>query len=438
LADAGPRPFARGFGRDRQDHRRGRVNNRREVSMVGQAVPGVLSLSQAMTAEALGGSSLHLVAYGGFVLLVVGMLALDLGVFHRRPHEISLREAAAWSAFWIGCGLGFGGFVYFAYAHHWLGLGVNTPMYNASGEAGASPIVVGTVGGAAALKQYLTAYVVEKSLAMDNIFVIAMIFAYFVVPRKYQHRVLFWGILGAIVMRGALIAVGAELVLRYTWILIGFGLFLIFSAVKMARATGEGDIGQNPVLKLVGRFYPVSPHYNQDRFFAVIDGVKHATPLFLALVLIEISDVIFAVDSIPAVFAITPDPFIVFTSNIMAILGLRSLFFCLAAMIAKFRYLKPALILILAYVGVKLVLMAAPPYVHVAAGWLGMEMSPLKSVKIEESISLFVVLGALCGGVLASVLLPGKPPHEPGQPQEEPPGGVNDADGDGHGAGGAS
>jgi tellurite resistance protein TerC len=335
LADAGPRPFARGFGRDRQDHRRGRVNNRREVSMVGQAVPGVLSLSQAMTAEALGGSSLHLVAYGGFVLLVVGMLALDLGVFHRRPHEISLREAAAWSAFWIGCGLGFGGFVYFAYAHHWLGLGVNTPMYNASGEAGASPIVVGTVGGAAALKQYLTAYVVEKSLAMDNIFVIAMIFAYFVVPRKYQHRVLFWGILGAIVMRGALIAVGAELVLRYTWILIGFGLFLIFSAVKMARATGEGDIGQNPVLKLVGRFYPVSPHYNQDRFFAVIDGVKHATPLFLALVLIEISDVIFAVDSIPAVFAITPDPFIVFTSNIMAILGLRSLFFFLVEMIVK-------------------------------------------------------------------------------------------------------
>jgi tellurite resistance protein TerC len=362
-------------------------------------------LSTITLADSFLGLSPKALAYAGFLLLVFGFLALDLGVFHRKAHEVSFKEALGWSVVWVACGLGFSAFVYFAYQHHWLGLGLNTPMYAASGESGA--IIRGTVGGATALQQYLTAYVVEKSLAMDNIFVIAMIFAYFLVPAKYQHRLLFWGILGALVMRGALIAVGSELILRYTWILIIFGLFLIGTAAKMALLKHTTDIAQNPIIRIIRRIYPVTAHYDGQRFFTLIDGVRHATPLLLALVMVELTDLIFAVDSIPAVFAITPDPFIVFTSNILAILGLRSLYFCLAAMIQKFRFLKPALVLILAFVGVKLLLLAAPPYIPTAAGWLGMSLEPMKSIKLDTSLSLGVVLGVLAMAVVASVLVPG-------------------------------
>jgi tellurite resistance protein TerC len=362
-------------------------------------------------------------AYLGFIALVMIFLALDLGVFHREAHEVSMKEALGWSAVWLTCGVAFSAFVYFAYNNNWLGLGLDTPQY-AAGE-----IVLGTVAGSTAAIQYLTGYVVEKSLAMDNIFVIAMIFGYFAIPRKYQHRVLFWGIIGALIMRGAMIFLGAELILRYTWILILFGGFLILTALKMAFIHTESDPGNNPVVKLAKRFFRTVDFFDGQKFFTrrttppqyhtdPATGQKRAvaadpatlaakwavTPLFLALIMVEITDLVFAVDSIPAIFAITPDPFIVFTSNIFAILGLRALYFCLAALIAKFRFLKPALILILAFVGVKLLLLAGPPYLDD----IGLAEQAMKSIKIDPIISLIVVLGTLAAATVLSILIPQK------------------------------
>ncbi|MBX3403600.1 MAG: TerC family protein [Phycisphaeraceae bacterium] len=372
-------------------------------------------------------------AYALFIGLIAVFLALDLGVFHRHAHEVSMREAAGWSVVWLSLGLAFSVFVYFAYEREWLGLGDGTAMYNpaAATDASAPLIVLGDVGGAEAAKQYLTGYVVEKSLAMDNIFVIALVFGYLAVPRKYQHRVLFWGIVGALLMRGAMIYIGAELVTRYTWVLIIFGLFLLATSAKMALIRSESDPGNNPLVKLARRFLPVTTFFDGQRFITrrtlpptysrdPVTGRERQdpppagslrarwaiTPLFLALVLVEFTDLIFAVDSIPAIFAITPDPFIVFTSNIFAILGLRALYFCLAAMIARFRFLKPALILILAFVGVKLLLMSLPPYLPGAAAWFGLELEPMRSMKINTTVSLGVVLGVLAAGVFASVLRP--------------------------------
>ena len=366
-------------------------------------------------------ASMKMWAYAGFSTLVVVFLALDLGVFHREAHEVSLKESMAWSAIWLACGLSFTAFVYYAYEFHWLSLGLETPAY----AAGA--IVLGEVAGATAAIQYLTGYIVEKSLAMDNIFVIAMIFSYFAIPAKYQHRVLFWGIIGALIMRGGMIYLGAELIVRYTWILIFFGVFLILTALKMALIQSHSDPGKNPAVKLAKRFFRTVDFYDGQKFFTRLKvrpgyardpktgrdiqtppapGSLSAgwaiTPLFLALIMVEITDLIFAVDSIPAIFAITPDPFIVFTSNILAILGLRALYFCLAALISKFRFLKPALILILALVGIKLLLLAAPPYFND----FGLSAGELKSIKIDPFISLIVVLGTLAVATVMSILLP--------------------------------
>ena len=366
-------------------------------------------------------ASMKMWAYAGFITLVVVFLALDLGVFHREAHEVSLKESMAWSAIWLACGLSFTAFVYYAYEFHWLSLGLETPAY----AAGA--IVLGEVAGATAAIQYLTGYIVEKSLAMDNIFVIAMIFSYFAIPAKYQHRVLFWGIIGALIMRGGMIYLGAELIVRYTWILIFFGVFLILTALKMALIQSHSDPGKNPAVKLAKRFFRTVDFYDGQKFFTRLKvrpgyardpktgrdiqtppapGSLSAgwaiTPLFLALIMVEITDLIFAVDSIPAIFAITPDPFIVFTSNILAILGLRALYFCLAALISKFRFLKPALILILALVGIKLLLLAAPPYFND----FGLSAGELKSIKIDPFISLIVVLGTLAVATVMSILLP--------------------------------
>jgi tellurite resistance protein TerC len=341
-------------------------------------------------------ATLRLIAYALFILLVVGFLALDLGVFHRDAHEVTFKEATIWSIIWVTVGVSFSAFVFYAYENHWLGLGVNVPMYAESG------IVTGTVAGWDAAKQYLTGYVVEKSLAMDNIFVIAMIFTFFAIPNKYQHRVLFWGIIGALVMRGAMIAVAGALIAQYMWILIIFGIFLLITALKMALVEGHSDPSKNIVVRWVKKFYPVTTEFHGQKFFVTLSGTRHITPLFLALIMVEITDLVFAVDSIPAIFAITPDPFIVFTSNIFAILGLRSLYFCLAALIAKFRFLKPALIIILAFVGVKLLLLSVPPYLDVIG------MAAQKSIKIDTTISLAVVLVLLGGAVILSVLLPSK------------------------------
>jgi tellurite resistance protein TerC len=307
----------------------------------------------------------------GFIVFVLLMLALDLGVFNRKSHVIGVREALGWSAMWISMGLSFSVFVYFAYSGQWFGLGTVVDAVDGL-----------TNSGAIATEKYLTGYVVEKSLSVDNIFVIAMIFSSFAVPPIYQHRVLFWGIIGALVLRGTMIGVGAKLIAEFHWILYIFAAFLIFTAVKLLFFNSQDtDPNENIVIRLIRRFFPVTSRYHGKHFFVragspesyesefpgapsipdeAVDKAQHGTllltPLALALVMVETTDVIFAVDSIPAIFAITADPFLVFTSNVFAILGLRSLYFALAGMIEKFRYLKVSLALILLVVGVKMLL----------------------------------------------------------------------------------
>jgi len=317
--------------------------------------------------------------YAGFIVLVLILLALDLGVFHRTAHVVSVREALGWSAFWIALGLAFAVLIYFGYERHWLGLGLTPDLMTAAPQTVEGVGLVYNDGYNATVK-YVTGYLVEKSLAVDNIFVIAMLFGFFAVPAMYQHRVLFWGIVGALVMRGAMIAVGAQLIQRFTWIIYVFGAFLIATGIKMLLLkTDETDPNRNLVVRLTRRLFPVSERFHGQHFFVragsaasheaatpgagvevdrVVDaapaGTLLATPLFLALVMVEFTDVIFAVDSIPAIFAITADPYLVFTSNVFAILGLRSLYFALAGMIDEFRHLKVALAFVLMVVGVKM------------------------------------------------------------------------------------
>jgi len=263
-------------------------------------------------------------AWIGFLGLILFLLALDLFVFHKQAHEVSFREATMFSIFWISLGLAFGVVVYF-----WLGA-------QAGGE-------------------YLAGYLIEKSLSVDNIFVFALIFTYFGVPGKYQHRVLFWGILGALVFRALFIAGGAALLERFHFTIYVFGAFLVLTGIRMALHRDEEiHPERNPVLKLFRRVVPMTAEYH-GQHFTVIDAAKRvATPLMAVLVLIETSDILFAVDSIPAIFAVTDDPFIVFTSNAFAILGLRALYFMLAGMIHRFVYLKIGLAIVLVYVGVKM------------------------------------------------------------------------------------
>jgi tellurite resistance protein TerC len=310
-------------------------------------------------------------AWIAFISLVLALLALDLGVFHRRAREVSVREAVTWSAVWLTLGLSFSLFVRLAYDAKWFGLGDTVDATD------------GTVlDGAAAMEKYLTGYIVEKSLSVDNIFVIAVVFGFFAVPAIYQHRVLFWGILGALLMRGVMIAVGAKLIADFHWVLYVFAAFLILTGLKMLTAkTEHSDPDRNIVVRLTRRLFPVTARLHGEHFVVragepssreaelpgapvlpddVVDRAKPGTllltPLALALVMVETTDLIFAVDSIPAIFAITADPFLVFTSNVFAILGLRSLYFALAGMVGKFRYLKVALALVLLVVGVKMLI----------------------------------------------------------------------------------
>lgn len=341
----------------------------------------------------------------GFIAFVLLLLALDLGVFHRKAHVVSMREALGWSAVWITLGLAFSVFIYFGYENHWLGLGNTVDAID------------GTINnGMNAATKYLIGYVVEKSLSVDNVFVIAMLFGAFAVPAIYQHRVLFWGILGALLMRGVMIAVGAKLVAEFHWVLMIFGVFLIFTAVKMLLVKSHGDPSDNKLVKWVRRFVPVTDKFHGQHFFvragsdasheaptpgeavqtdaavdklaAIRPGALMITPLFLVLILVEFTDLIFAVDSIPAIFAITADPFLVFTSNVFAILGLRSLYFALAGLVDKFKYLKVSLALILALVGTKMLI------------------GPQLKVWIGANFNLYllgVVILILAGGVLASM-----------------------------------
>lgn len=267
-----------------------------------------------------------------WVLFNVGvliMLALDLGVFHRHAHRVSAKEAAGWSVFWIALALVFNVGVYF-----WFG-----------GQAAT---------------EFLTGYLIEKSLSVDNLFVFALLFSYFRVPQAYQHRVLFWGVLGALVMRGILIFVGTSLISRFEWIFYVFGGILLLSGFRMLRHDKENDEfdpERNLVVKLVRKFIPVTRDYDGTHLFTRREGVFKATPLFIVLLVVETTDLVFAVDSIPAIFAITQDPFIVYTSNVFAILGLRSLYFLLSHVLDSFCYLSTGLAVVLMFIGLKMIVM---------------------------------------------------------------------------------
>ena len=339
----------------------------------------------------------------GFVAFVLLMLALDLGVFHRKAHVVTVKEAVAWSAVWLALGSAFAVFVYSAYEGQWFGLGVL-----------ADPVDGLPNDGSTATEKYLTGYVVEKSLSVDNIFVIAMIFAFFAVPPLYQHRVLFWGILGALLLRGVMIALGAKLIAEFHWVLYLFAVFLILTAIKMLFLNTERtDPNKNVVVRLTRRLFPVTARFHGEHFIVragapasyesevpgapampdeVVEkarpGTLLLTPLALALVMVETTDLIFAVDSIPAVFAITGDPFLVFTSNVFAILGLRSLYFALAGVVKKFRYLKAALALVLMVVGIKMLL----------AEWLKLALG--KHFNLYLLMVVFVILAAGVAGSL--------------------------------------
>lgn len=296
-----------------------------------------------------------------FVAIVIALLVLDLGVLHRKDREIEMRESLLLYAGYFSVGVLFGAWV-------WYELGAQSAL------------------------EFYTGFLVEQSLSMDNVFVMAMIFGFFAIPRRYQHRVLFWGILGVVFLRAIMIGVGAALVQHFAWVLYLFGAFLLFTGVKMALSKEDShpDLANNPVLRFVRRHMRVTERIHGPHFFVRLTppghstALRHATPLFLALVLIELADLVFAVDSVPAIFAITQDPFIVYTSNIFAILGLRSLYFALAALMHRFVYLKYALALVLIFIGCKI-------FYH---GMVG---------KVPALLSLGVTFGLLLGGVLLSL-----------------------------------
>lgn len=358
--------------------------------------------------------------YVGFVSLILLLLALDLGVFHRKAHVISIKEALGWSVFWVALGLVFAIFIYAGYENHWLGLGLAPDMMTTAPQVVEGLGAVYNDGSSATIK-YVTGYLVEKSLAVDNIFVIAMLFTFFAVPAMYQHRVLFWGIVGALLMRGAMIAIGAQLLQQFTWIIYVFGGFLIATGIKMlALKTAHTDPNRNVVVRLTRRMIPITERFHGQHFFvragssagrepalpggtmeldSVVEsapsGALLATPLLLALIMVEVTDLIFAVDSIPAIFAITGDPFLVFTSNVFAILGMRSLYFALAGMMDRFQYLKVSLAFVLMIVGVKMM----------THGWLKQVLGQHFNLYL-----LAVVLGVLLAGMLVSLLKPRRKP----------------------------
>ena len=295
--------------------------------------------------------------WAGFIVCVLVFLAFDLGVFHRQAHVVGFKEALAWTGVWFTLAMLFGLVIAPALVHDWQ------------------------------LKQtveFITGYVIELSLSMDNVFVIAIIFAHFAIPDRHQHRVLFWGILDALIMRGLIILLGVELIHRFEWLLIALGVFLVFSGLKMLfTREKESDPEKNIAVRLTRKFFPVSIEFDSQKFFTKLNGRQALTPLALVLVLVETTDLIFALDSIPAIFAVTRDAFIVFTSNVFAILGLRSLYFVLAGAIQYFRYLKIGLSIVLVFIGLKMVL--------------------LKYVPIPTALSLGVVVLIIAGSILLSV-----------------------------------
>ena len=307
----------------------------------------------------------------GFSLFILIMLSLDLGLLNRKAHTITYREASIWSAVWVTLAMVFGGLVFY---------------YQGSDRGYA----------------FMTGYLIELSLSVDNLFVFLLIFSYFKVPAKFQHRVLFWGVMGALVMRLTMIFVGAALINRFHWIIYIFGAFLVYTGIKMFKQE-EIDIQpeHNPLVRLVTRFFPISKTYDGEKFFTTINGKRTGTLLLLVLLVVEVTDLVFAVDSIPAIFAITRDTFIVYTSNVFAILGLRSLYFLLAGVVEKFRFLRIGLAIVLTFIGVKMLVAAV-------------------GLHIGIKFSLLFVAIVLVGSVVASLLFPSD--EEPKIHVELPPG----------------
>jgi tellurite resistance protein TerC len=307
----------------------------------------------------------------GFNALVLGLLMLDLFVFHRQAHEVKPKEAAGWSAFWVALSLLFNLFVYLHF-------------------------------GKAAGVEFLTGYLIEKSLSVDNLFIFVMIFSYFRVPARYQHRVLFWGIIGALILRSFLIGVGAYLIAQFTWMIYVFGAFLVYTGIRMSLEKETAiEVEANPLIRMLRKVLPLTNRYHDQHFLFHEAGRWVATPLLVVLVMVESTDVIFALDSIPAIFAVTKDPFIVYTSNIFAILGLRALYFLLANVIDRFHLLKYGLSVVLTYIGVKMII-------------------TMFGIHIDTLISLGVVAVVLTASVVLSLLFPQpEPPAEEVEPQEK-------------------
>ena len=304
--------------------------------------------------NAIGGSTWLWV---GFSLFIVTMLSLDLGLFNRKAHTIKYREAWIWSAVWVTLASIFASLVF----------------YNQGSKRGL---------------EFVTGYLIELSLSVDNLFVFLLIFSYFKVPARFQHRVLFWGVMGALIMRLTMIFIGAALITRFHWIIYIFGAFLVYTGIKMFRHDDmEVEPEQNPIVRLVTRFLPISRQYDEQKFFTRINGKRTGTLLLLVLVVVEVTDLVFAVDSIPAIFAITTDTFIVYTSNVFAILGLRSMYFLLAGVVEKFRYLRIGLAIVLTFIGVKMLIVALGFHIPI---WF----------------SLIFVAVVLLGSVVASLLIP--------------------------------
>jgi tellurite resistance protein TerC len=306
--------------------------------------------------------------WASFIALIIIFLALDLGVFNKKDHVIRTKEAALWTALWVSIALLFSMVIYWLFSEELIANPTNLTPGNA-------------------VLKYITGYLIELSLSVDNIFVIAVIFSSFAIPPMYQHRVLFWGILGAIVFRAVMIVFGVALINRFDWITYVFGVFLLYTAFKMLRSESNK---YNPktsfVFRQINKIFPITTAIQGHSFFIKRMGVKAASPLFIALIIIELTDILFALDSIPAILAITADPFIVFSSNILAILGLRSMYFLISRMLAKFRYINYSLVVILAFVGVKMLLS--------------------HETDLPEWISLTVIFVSLLAGTLASLLIP--------------------------------
>ena len=326
-------------------------------------------------------------AWIGFCIFILLMLAIDLGVFNRKPHEVSYKDAAIWSAVWVSLALIFAGFLFGPLGWELFGPNRSVKAW-----------------------EFLTGYVIELSLSVDNLFVFVLIFSYFKVPPKYQHRVLFWGVLGALVMRVLMILVGTELIERFHWVIYIFGAFLVYTGVKMFRQD-ESDINpeNRAFVKFVTRYIPIVRHYERRKFFTVAHGKRVGTLLLLVLIIVEFTDLVFALDSIPAIFGVTTDRFIIYTSNVFAILGLRTFYFLLAGVIEKFHYLKYGLSIVLSFIGVKMLLPLITGLAAAGLAWLGYK-NAAPHVRgfnhIDTRIALLVVAMVLASSLIASLVLP--------------------------------